>query len=88
MIIDIRKAGASVSSVPFLIKGEFKDFSIFFETPLASWGRGGNITLVPPYDDFGDWATPKEPAAELFLRPAFFFLIALFARSSLPRESQ
>src|SRR5438105_10833383 len=24
------------------------------------------VSLVPPYDSFGDWATPRQPAAELF----------------------
>ena len=55
-------------------------FLDFFETPLASRGRQGTITIVPPYDDFGDWATPKEPAAELFFPfsiPSNHFLFIL-----------
>jgi hypothetical protein len=30
-------------------------------------GKAGYTTSVPRHDDFGDWATPKKPAAELFL---------------------
>jgi hypothetical protein len=48
-----------------------KIYLVFFETPLATGSQDVIIILVPPYDCFGDWATPKEPAAELFLRPDF-----------------
>ncbi len=39
------------------------------------------MIFVPPYDDFGDWATPKEPAAELFLRST---LTPLSSSTDLP----
>jgi hypothetical protein len=45
--------------------------SIFYEIPLENQNEGDTITPVPPYDDFGDWATPKEPAAELFFYLSF-----------------
>ena len=44
-------------------------FFFFFETPLVTRFKAITINTVPPYDDFGDWATPKEPAAELFSPP-------------------
>jgi hypothetical protein len=44
------------------------DFKLFFKIALETRRATFTITKVPPYDDFGDWATPKEPAAELFLR--------------------
>ena len=49
-------------------RAERKKIRNFFETPLATRGADVTIIIVPPYDAFGDWATPKEPAAELFLR--------------------
>jgi hypothetical protein len=33
---------------------------------LANRKTQAIFTNVPPFDDFGDWATPKKPAAELF----------------------
>jgi hypothetical protein len=36
------------------------------ENALETRKREVTITNVPPYDDFGDWATPKKPTAELF----------------------
>src|SRR5207249_1706449 len=40
-----------------------------FENPLAPAQRHGIDNSVPPYGSFGDWATPKRSAAELFFSP-------------------
>lgn len=51
------------------IDREGKKNSDFLQNPLATRKGRGTMTYVPPYDDFGDWATPKKPAAELFYFP-------------------
>jgi hypothetical protein len=52
-------------NLPFFRGSNF--FAKFWKIPLATRQIEVMITNVPPYDDFGDWATPKEPAAELFI---------------------
>src|SRR5690242_17517174 len=59
-------------------------FSVFFKIPLAIDFAGVTISSVPPYDDFGDWATPKEPTAELFLRPTSLSTPAFLPPSPIP----
>lgn len=56
---------------PIRMNERKKNFCFFLKLPLASRQEDVIMVFVPPYDCFGDWATPKEPAAELFLRPVF-----------------
>ena len=68
------EAGArptSDSSLPDpLFRRQSPHFFCFFRRIALAWFRlAGTILTVPPCDAFGDWATPREPAAELFLRP-------------------
>jgi hypothetical protein len=41
-------------------------FSKFSKSDLAFLTARDTIHIVPPFDDFGDWATPKEPRRNIF----------------------
>jgi hypothetical protein len=45
-----------------------KEFSEKSKKTLANHGRSAMMFFVPLYDEFGDWATPKDSSAGHFLR--------------------